>query len=416
MSRFPQDRLPDSSIALIADPYRFISKRCERYESDMFQTRLLLQKNICMRGREAAKLFYDQSRFVRAGAVLKRFEQTLFGEGGVQGMQDAAHHHRKRMFMALMTLEQIDQLADIAEGEWVKYADRWMTQDQVVLYPEVRELLCRSVCQWAGVELQESEVDPLTLDLAAMYESAGSMGVKHLLGRQARKRRDLWAKRLIEDIRTGKRQPPEASAAHQFAWHRDHEGQLLDAQIAGVELQNVLRPTVAVSVFITFAALALHEYPECREKLAAGDSQYAVMFAQEVRRFYPFFPAVAARVRQDFEWRGCRFPQGMRVILDIYGTNHDAQSWEAPHEFRPERFRDWDEDLFSFIPQGGGDQYENHRCPGDQISVELLNVATRFLCQRIRYDVPPQDLRLEFARLPALPRSRFVISHVRGVT
>jgi len=416
MTGFRQDKLVDSSLALIADPYRFISRRCELYDTDMFQARLLLQKNVCMRGREAAKLFYDQSRFVRAGAVLKRFEQTLFGEGGVQGMQDEGHRHRKQMFMSLMTPEGIGRLADLTRSWWTKYAQKWTQQQRVVLYYEVREILCRSVCEWAGVELPEAEVRPLTLDLAAMYESAGSIGLKHMRGRKARKRRDAWFKQMIEDIRGGKLQPAEGTAAHEFTHHRDHEGRLLDAQIAGVELQNVLRPTVAVSVFITFAALAMHEHPECREKLATGDERYAIMFAQEVRRFYPFFPAVAARVRHGFEWNGRRFPQGMRVILDIYGTNHDAHSWEAPHEFRPERFRDWDEDLFSFIPQGGGDQYDNHRCPGDQISVELLKVATDFLCRRIRYDVPPQDLELQFGQLPALPNSRFVISNVQFVS
>jgi fatty-acid peroxygenase len=179
-----------------------------------------------------------------------------------------------------------------------------------------------------------------------------------------------------------------------------------------VELLNLLRPTVAVSVFITFAALALHEHPECRARLAAREAGYAHGFAQEVRRFYPFFPFVGARVKRDFEWRGYPFPRGRRVLLDLYGTDHDSRSWPEPERFLPERFQGWDGDPFAFIPQGGGDPAHGHRCPGETVTIGLLESASQFLASRVTYDVPEQDLRIDRSRLPALPRSRFVIRNV----
>jgi fatty-acid peroxygenase len=65
-----------------------------------------------------------------------------------------------------------------------------------------------------------------------------------------------------------------------------------------VELLNALRPTVAVAWFVTFAALALRQYPERRRKLRTDGSHgdRLEMFVQEVRRFYPFFPVVGGRV------------------------------------------------------------------------------------------------------------------------
>ena len=118
-------------------------------------------------------------------------------------------------------------------------------------------------------------------------------------------------------------------------------------------------------------------------------------------------------MRHDFEWKGYHFPPGRRVILDLYGTNHDARTWDAPGEFRPERFRRWDGSPFNFIPQGGGVHSINHRCPGEWIAIELMKVASDVLAKRITYDVPEQDLRIDRSRLPALPRSRFMISNVR---
>ncbi|MEE3918234.1 hypothetical protein V2I01_05090 [Micromonospora sp. BRA006-A] len=85
MSTMPSDRSPDSTLAFLREGYRFVGSRCDRLGSDVFQTRLLLEPTICLRGREAAGLFYDEERFVRRGAMRMRGQRTLTGVGGVQG-------------------------------------------------------------------------------------------------------------------------------------------------------------------------------------------------------------------------------------------------------------------------------------------------------------------------------------------
>lgn len=118
MPRIPREKGLDSTLALAGDPYRFISNRCRRHRSDLFETRLLLRKTICMTGPEAARLFYDPSRFVRRGATPKAIQKTLLGEGGVQGLDDGAHRHRKQMFMSLMAPKRIEQLIQLTGAEW----------------------------------------------------------------------------------------------------------------------------------------------------------------------------------------------------------------------------------------------------------------------------------------------------------
>lgn len=86
---------------------------------------------------------------------------------------------------------------------------------------------------------------------------------------------------------------------------------------------DVLRPMVAIALYVTFAALALHKHSECWQKLQDDEDNYSELFVQEVRRFYPFFPFAAARVRQPFGWQDYLFPKGTRVLLDLYGTNHN---------------------------------------------------------------------------------------------
>lgn len=196
--------------------------------------------------------------------------------------------------------------------------------------------------------------------------------------------------------------------AREAAELTDASGRLLPPRVAAVELLNVLRPTVAVSVYLVLAAHALHLHPQWRPRLARGDALPAHAFAQEVRRFYPFFPAIAARTMHEFTWRGHRFPAHRRTLLDIYGTNHDPRSWEAPEQFRPERFLHGDPGPFAFLPQGGARAEDHHRCPGEDMTLALMQAGLRLLAAS-DYAVPEQDLRIRMRRMPALPVSGFVL-------
>lgn len=416
-SSIPHAPHPDSTAALLLDPYRFIGKTCARLGTDVFQTRLMLQPAICMVGKEAAELFSDPSRFIRAGATPMRIQKTLFGVGGVQGLDGEAHRHRKAMFMALVTPERVQRLSAITAEHLHTRARAWERGDEVTLYPEIREILTRAACAWAGVPLDEKEVRWRTAELTALFDRAGTVGPPHWWARLARKQTDRWCAGLIEQVRAGGLQPPAETALYQIAHHRDLKGDLLDAHTAAVELLNVIRPTVAVSVFSVFVALALHDNPTYRERLSADDALVEA-FVQEVRRLYPFFPATNARVSRDFEWNGFEFPQGTRVMMDLYGTNHDRRIWEEPQVFRPERFLGQavkEIGMYGFIPQGPGDYLVNHRCPGEGITIELMKLTAKFLSTGIRYEVPQQDLRLQWRRMPALPRSRFVMRNITAV-
>lgn len=412
----PQTACPDSTIAMALDPYRFVARTCARLGTDVFQTRLLLQRTICMLGKQAAELISDPARFVRSGAAPAALLETLLGRGGVQTLDGDAHRQRKAMLMSLMTPERVRDLSSITAQHLQARARIWELRRRVTLYPEMQEILTRAVCAWAGVPLERREVAQRTGQLAAMFDHAASFGLAHLWSRLARNRAERWSRDLIGQVRARRLWPSEETALSVIAWHRDPGGALLDPHTAAVELLNVLRPVVAVSVYVVLVALALHERPSQRERLSGDDDAFVAAFVDEVRRFYPLVPWIGARVARDFEWRGYRFPRGVRVLLDIHGTNHDCRTWEDPDCFRPERFLEKEVGAFEFIPQGFGDPYVHHRCAGEAITVELMKLAARFLSAGIRYEVPRQDLRLDWRRVPALPRSRFVMSHVTAAS
>lgn len=411
----PQDKTLEGTIPLlISDGYEFIKKRCDRYNTDIFETRLLLNKTICMSGEDAGKIFYDSDRFQRKGAVPGRINKTLFGQGGVQGMDGEAHHHRKGMFMSLMSTENIAYLLDLIAAEWPLFLRRWAGQDEIVLYDEMQELLCRAVCAWTGINVDDETAKERGRDFGAMVDAIGAVGPRHWRGRWARNRTEDWMMDLITQIREGKLDARPDSAAHVFALERDYQGGLLDNHTAAVEWMNILRPTVAISRFITFAALGLYEHPENRSKLQSDDD-FIEMFVQEIRRYYPFTPFLGALVKEEFDWRGYQFPAGRLVLLDVYGILRDERIWDDPEQFEPERFRDWEGNPYNLIPQGGGDYYTGHRCAGEWITIEVMKQAVEFLAREMTYDVPPQDLHVSLTRIPAMPESRFVMSNVERI-
>ncbi|KAA6448872.1 cytochrome P450 [Bacillus atrophaeus] len=409
----PHDKALDNSLAMMREGYLFIKNRVDRYQSDLFETRLLGQKAICMSGEEAAKIFYDPERMKRNGALPKRLLKTLFGVDAIQTMDGDAHTHRKLLFMSLMTPPHQKRLAELAMQQWLAALSKWEGAEKVELFEEAKNVLCKIACQWAGVPLEESEVKERADDFSAMVDAFGAVGPRHWKGRRARPRAEEWIRDIIENVRAGKMEAEKGTALYEMAFHTELDGSRLDTQVAAVELINVLRPIVAISTFITFSALALHNHPEYKEKLKSGNGDDLEMFVQEVRRFYPFGPFLGALVRNDFVWNQCEFKEGMLVLLDLYGTNHDARLWEDPNEFRPERFRDRKEQLFDLIPQGGGDPAKGHRCPGEGITIEVMKVTLDFLVNRIAYEVPEQDLSYSLVRMPSLPESGFVISRIR---
>ncbi|MGA6927649.1 MAG: cytochrome P450 [Desulfosarcina sp.] len=427
MTAIPQEGSPDSTLSLATDPYRFIARGCRRHRSDLFQTRLLLHPVICMQGEAAARLFYDIERFSREGIAPAIAKKTLFGEDGIQGLDGDKHRVRKQMFMSLMSDDAIARLTDRFNGEWRRRLAQWASMKKVVLGDEVRQVLFRAVSGWAGVPFDEAEARLRADDLGAMIDGVGSIGVRHWRGRVARRRADRWMTGLIEAVRSGRLAVDKSSVLHRFAMHRESDGSRLDPRVAAVEVINILRPTVAIDRFIIFAALALHQHPFCRQAIKSdlesdlgsnpesGPEGYTYLFVQEVRRFFPFFPFVGAITRRPFEWQRYPFPGRTRVLLDLYGTNHDIRSWKKPDEFIPERFQQWDRGCFNFIPQGGGDHHVNHRCPGEWIVIALMKAAVQRLIGSMHYKVPEQDLRIRMSRLPAIIQSRFVMTDVQPI-
>ena len=401
---------PDHTLAFLRQGYRFIGNGCDRLGSDWFRARLMLSPVICARGAEAARLIYDPELFTRNGAMPPTVLRLLQDKGSVQLLDDAPHRHRKALFTGLLMTDEAERsFLQLFEAEWRLALRDWAARGRITLFDEVNLVLTRAIFRWAGVPLEEPR--QMAGDLSSTIENTGRVGPRMWLALARRHRVEKRIRRIID--RTRAEGMAGGTALHRIAGYRDADGSLLSPNDATVELINILRPTVAVGRYVTFAALALRQHPAWRDALRGAPDETWQRFAEEVRRFYPFFPAIGGIARRDFRQGGLEVSKGDWMMVDLFGTCHDSRLFRAPADFDPGRDMSWQDFGVDFVPQGAGDPHRGHRCPGERLTVAAIRQATRLLVEAMDYTVPPQDLSVSLSRIPALPRSGMVLADIR---
>lgn len=392
----------DLAWTMWRDGYRAIPEERARHDGeDAFGCRLLGRRALVVRGPEGARAFYDESLVRRKGAIPPPLAALLFGSGAVHGLDDEQHRERKELFLDLLSEDSVTPLVeDVADRLTRRLRAR---HGELDVFDELVETYGAAVLSWAGIDRPPLAARRVAHRLARIVDGFGFSPAAYGRAWACRIWANRWATRLIEDVRSGRVRPLEPAPLTALA------RTTLPAKVAGVELINLLRPTVAVAWPGTFAAVALAEHPQWRQLLTAdagagGEAARArcEAFAHEVRRRYPFVPALAGRIRHDGEILGHRVSQGQLLVLDVDGTDHDPTLWSDPQDFRPERFAGVEPDPYGFVPQGGGGP-TGHRCPGEPLTVRLLATTVGVLA-RVSYDAAPAAYRPE--RIPTLPQQR----------
>jgi fatty-acid peroxygenase len=360
-----------------------------------FESRLLGRRAVVVRSPEGARAFYDESLVRRRDAVPPPLTWLLFGRGAIHGLDAPEHGERKAMFLDVLAPERLFSLVGDVETELQQRVASWPARE-VEVYDELVVSYGRAVLRWAGVPVGDGDTDARSRQLAQIVDGFGVVGPAYLRAWKARIACNRWAKRLVDDVRARRVRAADGTALDVIA----RSG--LSSRVAGVELLNVLRPTVAVAWLGTFAALRLAEHAEWRTRLVGPDGgQDRLSFAQEVRRTTPFVPVLAGRARTRAEVKGIVVQPGDRLVLDVFGIDHDPGRWPEPHRFDPSRFLDAEPGAFDLVPQGGGSPSTGHRCPGESVALLLLDVTLRILPP---LDYTVVDDHVDRTRMPTLPR------------
>ena len=127
----------------------------------------------------------------------------------------------------------------------------------------------------------------------------------------------------------------------------------------------------------------------------------------ETKRWLPLVPFAFGRARRTFTFGGFEIPQGWMVYLALTLNNKDRTVFEAPERFDPDRFgpgrAEHRRHPMAFIPQGA-EPPTGHRCLGLDYSTILTLAFLAILVRGYAWELPPQDLEMNWKRLPPEPR------------
>lgn len=395
--------------------YEVLGKLREEAAAPVAQAQFLKQKIITVYGEAAAKKFYDAANFKRSNAMPKPILKTLQGEHGVQTLDGEEHAKRKETFMDLMTPERMEDYRKLLAENLTKALNQ--QHGTFELYSLTKNVLFETICTWSGINLgqfSEKEIDQLADDQVAMFEGTVNSASDHVNGLVGRKRSEKWAEGLIKDAREHPLDTNKNLALYVFASATDLKGNLLPLKTAAVELLNIIRPTVAITVWVDLLGHALFSKQDVYQKLAANFAELQDSFIDELRRYYPFFPMVPAISIRDIEIDGYLIPKDSWVVLDLYGTNHDERTLEDADIFKVDRYVgntkhiSYDEE-YAMIAQGGGDFRKMHRCAGEWITLHTLRVFSDQLVNKYTFTVPEQDWTVPMNQFPTYPRSKVLL-------
>lgn len=413
MEKVPEIKIKLTDVSQRLDEgYLLLSELRKEADAPVVKARLLNKEVIAVYGKEAARAFYDPANFKRKGAMPKVVLKTLFGEGGVQTLDDEEHNQRKKVFMDLMTPKRMEDYHRIVDRTLTEKMEH--LQGELELFDVAKDVLFRSICEWSGIDLtkmNEREINQLAEYQISMISSAVTNPITHIKGIENRKKSEKWAQSLIEDARINPVAGKENVALYAFANAKDTQGNLLPIDVAAVELLNIIRPTVALTVWIALMGHALFSRPDIYQRLHTEFDELQDSFIQEMRRYYPFFPMIPAFAKKDVTIDGYLIPEDSWVVLDLYGTNHDERSIETPEVFRISRYVgkekhiSYDEE-YEMIAQGGGKFEAMHRCAGEWITLHALRVFSDQLVNKYEFSVPEQDWTIPMNQFPTYPNSK----------
>lgn len=366
-------------------------------------------------GEEAARKFYDPENFKREGAMPKPVLKTLFGEDGVQTLDGKAHHHRKNYFMDLMTPERMEEYHQVLAKHLSEALDK--QHGEFELFDLANKVLFNAISEWSGINLAKFDketLEKLAENQISMISSAVTSPTDHMKGISDRKESEKWAQELIKEARKHPVPGKENRALYTFANATDLNGELLPVEVAAVDLLNIIRPTVALTVWVALMGHALFAKEGIYNALQADFANLQDPFIQEMRRYYPFFPMLPAISISDVEIDGYEIPKDSWVVLDVYGTNHDERNLVLPEQFDIERYIGKAKDLsyeeeYEMIAQGGGKFREMHRCAGEWITLHSMRVFSDHLVNKYEFTVPEQDWTIAMNQFPTYPNSKALL-------
>ncbi len=191
----------------------------------------------------------------------------------------------------------------------------------------------------------------------------------------------------------------------------DGQGLMDDEMLAGFQRLLLVAGNDTTAATLSWVAERLVRHPDVlhrlEETLAAGDDTYLDAVITETLRLRPTVPFTARAVNRDVVINDVFLPRGSMVWLYINGIHRRGDLYDAPDEFRPERFLGTTPDPYHWLPFGGG----INRCLGGHMAMFEARVLLRTILQEMTFvpETSPAESQQAHTVL-LLPQQRATVS------
>lgn len=164
---------------------------------------------------------------------------------------------------------------------------------------------------------------------------------------------------------------------------------------------------------LCWAVFLLEQHPETKEKLNKEIADvlggrlpvpsdfvklpYTLQVFKEAMRLYPPLPIFIRSAEKPFIMDGYQIPANTKFMIPPYLMHHDAEYWDQPSQFRPERFTpeaEKSQPKFTYFPFGGGPRI----CIGNNFAMMEAVFALAMVSQRFRVEiVSPEKVEADFS-------------------
>ncbi|HEX3691766.1 MAG TPA: cytochrome P450 [Solirubrobacteraceae bacterium] len=175
---------------------------------------------------------------------------------------------------------------------------------------------------------------------------------------------------------------------------RDEQDQAMtDVELRDELVSLLLAGHETTATAVAWAIERLVRHPEKLRRLVAEidadtSEEYLQAVVHETLRVRPVVPLVVRLLREPLQVGGRLLPAGTRVVPSIYLVNRNPRVYDAPAEFRPERFLvhegGRDVNPYAWIPFGGGIR----RCIGASFAMLEMKLMLRTVLGELTPSLP----------------------------
>lgn len=344
----------------------------------------------------------------RKASVGREVLSDLLGDGLVLSGGDLWERQRQ-LIQPAFTNERIDRYAETMADRAAAFADRLEPDRTYDIGEELRKVTLRILFE----TIFGTDIDYEELDLGATFEHITAPGdplnqpisyavpkwVPIPMWRRYNAAVEKLEARVYDLIEQRRADGPGDDLLSTLLAAGD--GAMSDEQLRDEVMTMLFAGHETTATALTFTFHLLGTNPEVDRRLAAElddvlggrpptpadrtDLEVTERVLLEALRLYPPVPALGREPATETELGGYRLTPDTSMLLSQWVIHRDADRYEAPEEFRPERWKRRpveDRHRFAYFPFGGGPR----RCIGEAFAMAEATLLLAAVRNRYRFD------------------------------